>query len=259
MGESLPVPADETGLLIPGLATDHPAAKKMMRRLSRKTPKSVIKHRPGPMVGGQRMQFAYIPWPYVARTLNEVFGPTWGRQVLSMEQVPMPDRPAKHDLSCDYGRKSCAKHKARKSVQMVAHVRITTPWSTQDAIGAHLWFPDNPEVGPGDAQQSAVSKGMVRAAANLGIGLDLKTELPDEVDMEADFAQQDARGAWKSALRQHGLTQTAAVSILSERLAQDKDALNSLDDCLAATGLEGADAYWKLIDELGKEGESETA
>ena len=247
------VPAEDQGLLVPGLATDHPAAAKMMRALKRKTPKTIIKTRPGP--GG--MQFAYVHWSWIVQRLNEVFGPTWGREVVGYDRIDLPDLPPRHTRDCG-GKKlgsrvSCnAGHGPRKRIEVITRVRITTPWGNKDATGGHTYFPDNAEQGYADAEQAAISKGMKRAASLLGIALDLYTDLPDETTVEADFALQDAKGAWRSELGAAGLTEKASISLLSEKMAGDAGALPTVDDLLAATGEEGAAAYRMLIDVLRK-------
>ncbi len=241
------VPADDQGLLVPGLATDHPAAAKMMKALKRKTPKGIIKTRPGP--GG--MRFAYVHWSWIVQRLNEVFGPTWGREVVGYDRIDLPDLPPRHDRDCGGKRGRCsANHGPRKRIEVITRVRITTPWGNKDATGGHTYFPDNAEQGYADAEQAAISKGMKRAASLLGIALDLYTDLPDDTAVEADFALQDAQAAWRSELGAAGLTEKASVSLLSEKMAGDATALTTVDDLLAATGEEGAPAYRKLIETL---------
>ncbi len=241
------IPAKDQGLLVPGLATDHPAAAKMMKALKRKTPKAIIKTRPGP--GG--MRFAYVHWSWIVQRLNEVFGPTWGREVTSIDRIPLPELPPRHDRDCGGKRGKCnANHKPRERIEVITRVRITTPWGNKDATGGHTYFPDNAEQGYADAEQAAISKGMKRAASLLGIALDLYTDLPDDTAVEADFALQDAQAAWRSELGAAGLTEKASVSLLSEKMADDPTALTTVDDLLAATGEEGATAYRKLIETL---------
>ncbi len=240
------VPADE-GLLVPGLATDHPAAAKMMRALRRKTPKSIIKTRPGP--GG--MRFSYVHWSWIVQRLNEVFGPTWGREVTSIDRIDLPDLPPRHDRDCGGRRGKCsANHKPRKRIEVITRVRITTLWGNKDATGGHTYFPDNAEQGYADAEQAAISKGMKRAASLLGIALDLYTDLPDDSTVEEDFRLQDARAAWRSELGAAGLTEKASISLLSDKMAGDSGALTTVDDLLAATGEEGPAAYRKLLEIL---------
>lgn len=240
-------PADDQGLLVPALATDHPAAAKMMRALRRKTPKALIKTRPGP--GG--MRFSYVHWSWIVQRLNEVFGPTWGREVTSIDRIDLPDLPPRHDRDCGGKRGNCkVGHRPRKRIEVITRVRITTQWGNKDATGGHTYFPDNAEQGYADAEQAAISKGMKRAASLLGIALDLYTDLPDDTAVEADFALQDAQAAWRSELGAAGLTEKASVSLLSEKMAGDAGALTAINELLDATGEEGAAAYRKLIETL---------
>lgn len=234
--------------IVPAIATDDPRVKVLMDRLKQPTPKSVIKYRPGP---GDKM-FPYVPWAWVAQTLNEVFGPTWGREVLATKEIPLPDMPPRH-YKCrrDVKGTGCSEnHKARKRTEMVANVRLTTPWGAYDAVGSHTWYLDNAEQGPGDAMQAAVSKGFKRAASLLGVGLDLYAELPDEFEVEADLALLDAQKAWRKALKDHGLVERGAIPLLSRILSGDPKALTSLQDLLDATGKTGPQAYEALITQL---------
>lgn len=235
MSENLPVPADDSVL---ALATDHPQAKKVVAALGRATPKNVRKPRPGP--GGRT--FTYAPWAYYARVLNRVFGPTW-----SFEFAKDPDWRKLPPI------KKGTKVTEREEVMLV--MRLRTPWGVQESAGDAIYYPSNPEQSRGAVIQSAQSTALKRAAARWGVALDLYMDVDDEQQFEADVELGEAKTAWKSALSRCGLTPTAAVSLLSKRLADDPDALVTLDDCLAATGREGAAAYWALIDELGKEGD----
>ncbi|KKN01644.1 hypothetical protein LCGC14_1125770 [marine sediment metagenome] len=187
----------------------------------------------------------------IVQRLNVVFGPTWGREVTSIDRIDLPDLPPRHDRDCGEKRGNCrAGHKPRKRIEVITRVRITTPWGNKDATGGHTYFPDNAEQGYADAEQAAISKGMKRAASLLGIALDLYTDLPDDTAVEADFALQDAQAAWRSELGAAGLVEKAAISLLSEKMAGDAGALTTINDLLEGTGEEGPVAYRKLIEVL---------
>jgi hypothetical protein len=231
--DSALVPVDST---MPALATEHPLAKKVVAALSRRTPDKARRTRPGPaMADGTRMKFTYAPWAYIAARLNKVFGPAWSYEIVGVpEHIKLP--PTK-------GRQG--KPPAERE-EILVFVRLRTPWDIQVAAGSHVYYPSNPEQLLGDVVQAAQSKGLRRAAARWGPGLDLyfdTEQAEDPVDQEVE----DARTAWRSAVGKCGLVEKGAVPLLSKKLADDPDALTTVDDLVAATGEEGAKAYWILI------------
>src|SRR3990167_2285253 len=225
------IPAEPTG--VPALATDYPQAAKLIRVLGRKTPKSAIKTRPGP--GGK--SFSYVPWAYVANLLNKVFGPAWSIEFIGVpDRIPLP--PIKKAGKPDVER-----------VEVMVTIRLRTPWGVQEAPASHTYYPSNAEQLYGDVVQSARSKALRRAAANWGVALDLYFE-EDPASIEEDVELAEAKMAWKSALARHEMTPGTAAALIGRHF---EDTSLSLDDCLAATGQDGAEAWWTVIDILTEE------
>ena len=222
---------------VPALAIDNPQGAKLIRVLGRKTPRTAIKTRPGP--GGK--SFSYVPWAYVANLLNKVFGPAW-----SVEFIGTPERIKLLPI------KKAGKPDVEREEVMVT-IRLKTLWGVQEATASHTYYPSNAEQLYGDVVQSARSKALRRAAANWGVALDLYFE-EDPASIEEDVELAEAKMAWKSALARHEMTPGTAAALIGRHF---EDTSLSLDDCLAATGQEGAEGWWALIDLLTKEVEKD--
>ena len=237
--ELIPLPIN-----VPALAIDHPAAAKLIRVLGRKTPKRAIKTRPGP--GGK--QFSYVPWAYVADLLNKVFGPAWSIEFIGTpERIKLPPIPKKENGKLVKDKDGKLIMVEREEVMVT--IRLKTPWGVQEATASHTYYPSNAEQLYGDVVQSARSKALRRAAANWGVALDLYFEV-DEGSIEEDVSLAEAKTAWKSALSRHELTPSTAAALIGRHF---EDTSLTLDDYLAATGKEGAEAWWTVIDILSEE------
>ena len=134
-------------------------AREAQETLKKKTPKEAIYERPGPF--GKPL--AYVPWAWVARRLNEAFGPAWSFKYLCEPKI-------------DGG-------------EVLVLVELSTPLGIQQAYGSHKYQLSNPNASYGDAIQSAASKALRRAASRWGVGLDLYLSL------EEDATEEEAK-AW---------------------------------------------------------------
>lgn len=238
--EKLPVPVSAQPL--PVLAKDDPIAGPVVKHLLRKTPASMIQKRRGP--GG--ITLSYVPWAYAARRLVETFGTYSFEIVGEPRNIELPDLPAKP------ARGSRAGTPARRRTEVMVTMRLSIgrrddPITIIESVGSSIYYPDNPDGSFGDSIQAAQSYALRRAAARLGIALDLYANTDES---PVDTAAEDAKTAWRSALSQQGFTEQAAVTILSERMTSDATALPTIRDCLDATGEEGPAAYWVLIKRL---------
>lgn len=225
------------------------ASKVLVPELQADTPAKYIESREGP--GGRMLD--YTPWPYAARKLTQVFGPTWSFTLVDKPQIiDLPDIPAKgHRRDCSS--KCTDRRHTQPTVQkeVIVCMRLTTPISPvgHEGFGEAKYYPNSNDASLGNALQAAQSIALRRLAARLGIGLDLyeKTEGQgaDLIAEQSDRAK--AKANWKATLGSLGITELQAIKLLSAALADgDEDALPSLKDCLTATGYEGPAAYDSL-------------
>lgn len=129
-------------------------AKEAGETLGKRTPAEAIYERPGPF--GKPL--AYVPWAWVARRLNEAFGPAWSFKYLSDPKI--------------------------EGGEVMVMVELSTPLGVQQAFGSHRYQTNNPNASYGDAIQSAASKALRRAASRWGVGLDLYLSLEEDVTEE---------------------------------------------------------------------------
>lgn len=185
--------------------------QKIRRKLSRKTPKEIIKTRPGPInkKTGRRVMFAYVQPGYVMQQLNSAFGPawTWEREEVDIKSV---------------------QRKNKEAFEVIFHGVLITPFGRQAGVGGHEYYPDNAEQGYADAEQAASSKALKRAAARIGVALDLY--FADAEFEEVADAAEDNKAAWRAALAHYGLTEKGAIQMLSHHLTQDMNALTSFEE-----------------------------
>lgn len=197
-------------------------------KLGRNTPTEYVRKRKG---GGGKT-FSYVPWGYVARVLNEVFGPTWSLTYdpeKDVKHMALPPLPAREPSGTTPGRPQTPRE------EVMVTVTLTTPFGTQTATASHTYFPDNDAILYGDVIQSAVSKALRRAAARLGVGLDLY--LQDDADDFTDgIVALESPDPFKDACRGHGLTAKQGIALVSKALADDSTALTTLADCIEVAG-----------------------
>lgn len=197
-------------------------------KLNQKTPVEYTYTREGP--GGKML--TYTPWGYVCRVLDEVCGPAWSHEyttndIIENELDPLPAKPAT---------KWKPAQPATRRVEIQVTATLITPWGRHTATAGHLYYPSNANQLRADAIQSAASKALTRAAARIGIGLDLRLHDrdDDEVPSAADAAAEAVGDDFLLACEEFGLTDQQAIALLSETLAGDQNALQSLADIMEA-------------------------
>jgi hypothetical protein len=218
-----------------GLLVAIEVAQDIVKKLSVKVPKNMTWTRAGP--GGR--QLTYIPWAYCCRVLNDTFGPDWSHtysraDIEECELEPIPAKPARPGKPAT---------PAVRRIEMAVTATLITPWGRHTATAGHLYYPSNGEQLKADAIQSAASKALTRAAARIGIGLDLRLHDREEDDLPA--AQAAAAVAtsdlFMDACGEYGLTEAQAIALLSETIAGDQNALPSLADVVAGGGYESTE------------------
>src|SRR3990172_3628107 len=117
--------------------------QELSKHLGKKTPRNAIQTRPGP----RGMKLSYVPWSWVARRLNEAFGPTWSFEMRGEpKHLPLP--PLQKE------------GKMVERQEVMVSMRLTTPLGFQDATSSHTYFPSNAEILYGDVVASAQSKAL---------------------------------------------------------------------------------------------------
>lgn len=229
----------------PVLAKDDPVGRQVLESLSRPVPKHIIKRRQGP--GGK--WFDYTPWAWTSRVMNETFAAKWSAELVEDRVKELPDLPPAH-RDCRAlpggGGLSCNKnHQPRPHQEVVAIVRVSTPWGAVTGIGSNEFFPLNPNASYADGLKGAISLAIVNACHRWGVGLEL---YEDEIGTEAeeDPAIKDAQGALRSALKKAGIPEATAPAFFSEKIGED---LPTLQDCVDAEG-GGIEGHWALINML---------
>lgn len=210
---------------------DVDVASAIKRKLGAKTPKEYRKSRPGPYDArtGQRKQLLYVPWGYVARVLNQVFGPAWSYTYDPPQFIDLPPLPAKPPKGKEPGRPEVPRQEA------MVTVTLTTPFGKQMATAGHTYYPNNAETLKSDAVASAVSKALRRAGARLGIGLDIALNDDAEFLDNADNQNVDLN-VFREAASKLGLPLRSAIAMISEQITGDQDTLTSLPDLIEAVG-----------------------
>lgn len=216
---------------LPPLQVNVEVARALKKKLSAKTPKQYIKSRPGPMKGGERIWFKYVPWGYVCRVLNDAFGPAWSYTYdpNAIQRIPLPPLPEKKASGRDPGRPAVPRE------EVMVTVTLTTPFGKQTATASHTYYPGNAEILYGDVVQSAVSKALRRAGSRLGIGLDLN--LSDDADEFETATTLNLDGdRFKSACTETGIPLRGAIALLSNDITGDPEALDNVGDIIEALG-----------------------
>lgn len=218
--------------LPPTLTEAREALEDLRRKLGRKTPSDLIKYRDGPIDRrtGKRAKFAYVRPGYVMSRLNAAFGPAWSFEKTEIElRQLLPIKRTGGD--------------AVERIEVIFRGYLVTPFGKQYAVAGHVYYPSNAEQGLGDAEQSAASKALKRAASRLGVALDLYAEPDESVDTTpAD----DQSAAWRAACAKYGLTEGNAIAMISENLTGDLGGLASLADICDALGGDVFDAVKAL-------------
>lgn len=181
-GEIVPVNVTQSPAIVTSSFGDIVAAvisEKQFSVLSGRTPKDVIRHRPGK--GGKT--FAYVPHGYVTSTLNKAFGFDWDWRIL----------PNGAGDSYTYHPPVSTTHKGKTIerpgsiiVKGELTVRIRNPENLSQVIATitREAFGEKEEVNGmtwGAHIKSAASDALKKAATLIGIALDLYYAEPDEV------------------------------------------------------------------------------
>lgn len=219
-------------------------AQRLKKTLSAKTPNEYRRKRKGP--GGKML--SYAPWGYTARVLNQAFGPAWSmtfdpaKDVKIINLPPLPATKATRDKP---GRALPVERE-----EVVVTCTLETPFGKQTATGSHTYFPSNPEIGYGDVIQSACSQALKRAAARLGVALDLYLDDGDDILPDPEDPQVSL---WTAALEKYGLTEKSAIAMLSEKVADDASALRTVADIQEAIEGESAADVVELLEAVIEE------
>lgn len=170
--------------------------------LSGKTPKSVIRYRPGK--GGKT--FAYVPHGYVTSTLNKAFGFDWDWRI-----VPNGDGDSytyHPPISSTYKGKT-VERPGSIIVKGELTVRIRNPKDLSQVVATitREAFGEKEEVNGmswGAHIKSAASDALKKAATLIGIALDLYYAEPDEVVPSVAVALTVEQVAQAQALKAEG-------------------------------------------------------
>lgn len=148
--------------------------------LSGKTPKSVIKFRPGK--GGKT--FAYIPHGYIVAVLNRAFGLDWSFEILpygngdyfkymaGVKGTTPDGKPSNHPGSVlVHGRLTVRVRDPKDPTRVIAEISKTSTGEKEEVNGM-TW---------GGMVKSAESDALKKCATRLGVGNDLYYAEPDDV------------------------------------------------------------------------------
>lgn len=198
------------------------------KKLGAKTNKNKIKYKPG----SGNARYAYVSWAYVAQRLNDAYGEgCWSREILSETTQPFNEN-------------------GKTGVEIIVKCRIITPTGFSDAYGSAKYYSNNPMGSYGNSAQSALSVATRRAAAPMGIGLDLYAK----EDLDEDLVSEDildAKAAYKSFIRTIGINEISALSILKSHY-QVANATNPGDIINSIQGKTEPEAVWEMISVIGK-------
>lgn len=183
---------------------NHPVVKSLLR----KTPNEIIQYKQG--------KYAYVPWAYYVKVLTETFGPTWTTEVTSTDE---------HKTTRGRPPKPCT--------EVITHVRIITPFGTQPGVGSMIYYPDSPDASYANALKGAISDALRNAASRFGIAADVKATV-DETEEGAQ--RREEQEAWRAALKEKGITERDAASIIGKELEGDSAAFPTFKDALDAVG-----------------------
>lgn len=166
--------------------------------LSGKTPKSVIKHRPGK--GGKT--FAYIPHGYVVAVLNRAFGLDWSFEIMpygggdyfkhlpGVKGTTSDGKPLNHPGSIlVHGRLTVRVRDPQDPTRVVAEISKTATGEKEETNGM-TW---------GSMVKAAESDALKKCATRLGVGGDLYWS-----DSEQDLVESDPRLARVRSLQSEG-------------------------------------------------------
>lgn len=213
-----------TSSLVPYNPNGHVVSEDALTALREKFRKSEVKKRPGP--GGKT--FSYIPWAKVAQRLNKAFGETgWTFTYLMAPKM--------------------------QGEEVVVGVRLQCPLGVFDAYASKKHFSNNPNANYGDTIQGATSIALRRAAARMGVGLELYMDEKAEAEVELTPEVTEAQAALKSAMRTMHYTQTDAIEMLRERYGYSKSLKNMGEMVMWVMKLHKIDevsAIWHIIREL---------
>ncbi len=153
--------------------------------LSGRTPKHLIKHRPGK--GGK--VFSYVPHGYVTAKLNQAFGFDWNFEVLPngkgdyfsvMDEMATPNRNGGTSITNKaiivMGRLTVRIRNPKNMIEVIATI-------SKDSTGEKEFVPG---MSWGGLIKSAESDAFKKAASRLGIALDLYWQ-----DTDSDYEEQE--------------------------------------------------------------------
>lgn len=223
---------DNERSLVPIGTLDITVTQKILRT---RTPKKLIKHRPGP----HGMSLSYVSWPDVADKLDEAYGPgNWTFEYML---------PPKVDNN-----------------EVLVGMRLILPTCKHEAYASHQYRSNNPNANWGDAVASASSKALRRCAARLGIARDLY-QGDNGRDDEEDEPVVMARAALKSFQKTEGISDTEALDRLAVYYDEEKfksfgQVLITIMNTLAIDGVPPDEpaAIWSLIFALKDNGTTRT-
>lgn len=163
--------------------------------ISGRTPKSVIKRRPGK--GGKT--FSYVPHGYVTATLNKAFGFHWSFDIMPngkgdfYTHFPAEPEQSRSASIVVIGKLTVYVHDPDDRSKVLAVIEKTST-GEKEVIKGMSW---------GGMLKSAESDALKKAASRLGIGLDLYWQDVDD-DYDAGAAPVDPRVAQAKALLSSG-------------------------------------------------------
>lgn len=181
-GEIVPVNVTQSPAVVMGSFGDIVAAvisEKQFSILSGKTPKDIIRYRPGK--GGKT--FAYVPHGYVTSTLNKAFGFDWDWRILPNGAG---DSYTYHAPMSHTVKGKTVERPGSIIVKGELTVRIRNPQDLSQVIATitREAFGEKEEINGmtwGAHVKSAASDALKKAATLIGIALDLYYAEPDEV------------------------------------------------------------------------------
>ena len=209
-------------------------ADNIRKKLGGKTPKQYKRSRPGPIDRrtNERKKLWYVPWGYVARVLNDAFGPAWSLEYdmeKDVKRIPLPDLPEVKPKGQNAGRPATARE------EVMVTITLKTPFGTQTATASHTYYPNNDQILYGDVVQSAVSKALRRAATRLGAGLDLY--LGDNAEeFEVNATLEAHADTFTIACKEAGIPLRSGVTLLSTKITGDPGTLDTAADVIEAAG-----------------------
>lgn len=193
-----------------------------LKALRSKFPAKDVYKRPGPA----GMRFSYIPWAKVAQRLNAAFGENgWTFTYLHAPKVD--------------------------GDEVVVGTRLQCPLGVFDAYASKKRLANNKNANLGDDIQAATSQALKRAAARMGIGLELYLKEEEIVEVPEEILQTQA--ALRSVMTMHEINQVQAIELLTPVYGLSKavkDMKGVVSWVMQTKGLGEMEAIWDIIDAL---------